>query len=588
MTITPTSPFLPALAQLAANQAESRPVVAQPVDPQPQASGMSAPFHLDSVYFSGSFASAVASMPATASASMAELVGGTEPLPIDTVLALIAGDVYLDESAGPGELAGWTRLGPDDIPDGVVPPNGWVDGNGIIHGPGGVQAAIYVNEYGDYVVAFRGTEPGSAADWMTNLDRSGLRQMTAQDGFAMDLAVNMEEAFPGRVIFTGHSLGGGLAVTASLATGAPAVVFNPAGTNNRVIEAATARRNGSQGTEHSSGNLVDEANAGNVRVYQNEGDWVTLSQENSGAANMPATIGHRVRIEDQRGLPPVLGSSSSTSLPEAIILDAVLGKIPLLGAGGHHDIDNTAAGVFTSTYAVAQVDGNVVTMTTPSGNRGLPPGDIVIESITFATTDEGREAQRTFLLTGKLPEDMAGVESMTVTHNADGGTSISQTTHFEDGMPAATEQIIYRDGEAVLRIDLAHDAEGGVIDEATTYTFQATPQTTDEARELSMVLFGTPDGPIEVGETYTVTLDEAQMTEAAGTDATWPARATEPGNGVIAGMPENGRFAVDLAANPAGWVAGMARLQTLSGTLEAPVEGVVTSGNDLEPPETPD
>ena len=588
--ITAASSFSPALAQLAAQHTATQPSTLSPENSQAQAIAMGGRVELGPAFFPGGFAPAFVSTQGTGGPSMAELVGGTESLPIDTVLVLIAEDVYLDESAGPDHLTGWTRLGPNEIPEGIIPPGGHVDENGIFYGPDGLEGAIYVNEYGDYVVAYRGTDITDGGDLKTNAQRSGLGQSSAQDEFAMQLAVNMEREFTGHVIFTGHSLGGGLAISSSLATGAPAVVFNPAGTNDNIIKSATTQRNESQGTNHTTGDVVDEANSGNIRVYQNEGDWVTHAQENSGAANLPAAIGHRVQVEDHIGLPPVLDSSSSTSLPEAIFMDYVLGRIPSLGAGAHHDIDNTAAGVFTSTYAVAEVNGNTVTMTTPSENRGLPPGDVLIESITFSDSDEGRDAQRIFLMTGNLPENMSGVDQVAVTHNSWGGASISQTTHYENGIPTASEQTVIQNGEEILRIHRTHDAEGDVVDDATTYTFTTTPQTDAEARELSMVLFGVPDGPIQVGESYTVTLGEEQMSENRTAVPSWSVDANEPATGILEGMPENGLFAVDIVTDPtSNWVSELAIAQHHSATFDAPIEGVVTDAEG-EPllPETTD
>ena len=589
--ITATSSLAPALAQLAAQQAASQPAVSSPVNSQAQAFAKGGGVELGPAFFPGGFAPAFASTQGTGGPSMAELVGGTEPLPVDTVLVLIAEDVYLDESAGPDELAGWTRLGSGEIPEGVIPPGGHVDDNGIIHGPDGLEGAIYMNEYGDHVVAYRGTDPTDRGDLTTNAQRSALGQSSAQDEFAMELAVNMEQQYPGRVIFTGHSLGGGLAISSSLATGAPAVVFNPAGTNGNIIESATSKRNESEGADHTTGDVVDEANSGNVRVYQNEGDWVTHAQENSGAANLPAAVGHRVQVEDHIGLPPVLDSSSNTSLPAALIMDYVLGMIPSLGAGAHHDIDNTAAGVFTSTYAVAEVDGNTVTMTTPSGNRGVPPGDVMIESITFSDSEEGHDAQRTFMMTGKLPEGMTGVDQVTVSHTTWGGASVSETTHYENGVPAATEQTVIRDGEEVWRINQAQDAAGNVVGDATTYTFTTTPQNDAETRELSMVLFGVPDGPVQVGETYSVTVDEKQMSENRSAVPSWSVEANEPATGILDGMSGNGLYAVDIVTDPTSdWISGMALAQQHSGTFDLPVDGTVTDagGEPVDAPEATD
>ncbi|MGC3957750.1 MAG: toxin TcdB middle/N-terminal domain-containing protein [Verrucomicrobiota bacterium] len=79
-------------------------------------------------------------------------------------------------------------------------------------------------------LAFRGTQPLSLIDWITNFKQSlGVR--TAQYAYARELGLQIEAATGGRVVFTGHSLGGGLAMAAGVACGGrvPVVTFNAAG-----------------------------------------------------------------------------------------------------------------------------------------------------------------------------------------------------------------------------------------------------------------------------------------------------------------------------------------------------------------------
>lgn len=96
----------------------------------------------------------------------------------------------------------------------------------------GFDAAIYCNDQGQYVVAFRGTDQWfgpEGADIKANGGQA-LGLTTEQYKQAITLAQSAVEAFgKGNVIFTGHSLGGGLASAAMLATGAPGVTFNAAG-----------------------------------------------------------------------------------------------------------------------------------------------------------------------------------------------------------------------------------------------------------------------------------------------------------------------------------------------------------------------
>src|SRR5690606_32466082 len=161
----------------------------------------------------GGFAPMFSSAHGTPEAGMAELVAGPDQRPIDYTLALIAEDVYQGESAGPDTLNGFQRMGQGEIPADMIPEGGHVDENGIIHGPDGFAAALYVNEFGDVVLAFRGSEP-NWGDWSTNGNRTVRGKVTPQDQFAMDLTRNVAAAYPGGVVLTGHSLGGGLATSA--------------------------------------------------------------------------------------------------------------------------------------------------------------------------------------------------------------------------------------------------------------------------------------------------------------------------------------------------------------------------------------
>lgn len=86
---------------------------------------------------------------------------------------------------------------------------------------------------------------------------------------AIDLAIVIHKAVDGNVIFTGHSLGGGLACAASYATGADAVTFNSAGLSGR----------------YASGT------PGNIRAHFVVGDPLSLTQ---AILPIPAASGTRI------------------------------------------------------------------------------------------------------------------------------------------------------------------------------------------------------------------------------------------------------------------------------------------------------
>lgn len=104
----------------------------------------------------------------------------------------------------------------------------------------GFAAAIF--KHGDMTyVSFRGTD--SRVDWKSNGEQaSGL--IGDQYRQAVALAKKVYEATGGQVVFVGHSLGGGLASIAALATGAQAFTYNAAGLHpNTIAEYSAAGAN---------------------------------------------------------------------------------------------------------------------------------------------------------------------------------------------------------------------------------------------------------------------------------------------------------------------------------------------------------
>src|SRR3546814_16631618 len=78
---------------------------------------------------------------------------------------------------------------------------------------------------------------------------------------AIDIATRANQASGGDIIFSGHSLGGGLATAAGLATGAQTIVSNPAGVHPDTVADALADR----------GLSFDNAD-GHISTYAVDGD----------------------------------------------------------------------------------------------------------------------------------------------------------------------------------------------------------------------------------------------------------------------------------------------------------------------------
>jgi hypothetical protein len=106
------------------------------------------------------------------------------------------------------------------------------------------RARVFVKGAGadaQIVVSFRGST--ASADWRTNVKQSlGL----SSDHYRKALAIGSKLALAQNVnvTFTGHSLGGGLASAAAIASGRNATTFNAAGLSDATIkEARTIRSN---------------------------------------------------------------------------------------------------------------------------------------------------------------------------------------------------------------------------------------------------------------------------------------------------------------------------------------------------------
>jgi len=129
-------------------------------------------------------------------------------------MAQLSGCAYADAISHCGE--NWQSVSPESI---------GLSADQFDNDP--FSATLYYNEQtGEYVLSFRGSD--DVEDWKDNFGQAG-GKATEQYQQAVALALALQEALPGETIsFTGHSLGGGLATAAALATGAQAEVFNPA------------------------------------------------------------------------------------------------------------------------------------------------------------------------------------------------------------------------------------------------------------------------------------------------------------------------------------------------------------------------
>lgn len=197
---------------------------------------------------------------------------GTTPQLDDRTLAHLALAVYESDVR---EVQGWSRLDVDGLARFDIP------AEFLEKKECGFQAAVFRNGQ-RHVIAFAGTD-----EWKeigTNVAQAMGRE-SEQYRAAVTLATAAKLVFGKTLCFTGHSLGGGLAALASIATDVPAVTFNAAG-----IHSKSFTRLGIEPKEAQAA-----ASEGLVRAYSVNGEVLTKVQE---LLPIPKAPGSRIRLED--------------------------------------------------------------------------------------------------------------------------------------------------------------------------------------------------------------------------------------------------------------------------------------------------
>lgn len=187
----------------------------------------------------------------------------------DYSLALLAKDVYAPAT---GSVGGFTRLS-----DAALFSAG-IDPASLSNTASGFQAGIYSNHQ-QYVLSFAGTN--DIQDWLSNI-RQATGYEDVQYNQAVALGKTAKMAFGDALVITGHSLGGGLAATAALASGTFAVTFNAAGVSDH-----TLNRLGMNPAQ-----TRQSAESGGIRRYSEQHDLLTDTQESTSL--IPDAIGHKI------------------------------------------------------------------------------------------------------------------------------------------------------------------------------------------------------------------------------------------------------------------------------------------------------
>ncbi|MGL6196875.1 MAG: hypothetical protein ACRC2T_18840 [Thermoguttaceae bacterium] len=99
----------------------------------------------------------------------------------------------------------------------------------------GFRARLYHDMLTEkFILGFGGTVPKNPDDWITNFRQwNGKKAEQYERGIV--LSNNIKPHFRNKVVFVGHSLGGGIATVAAALNGTEAVVFNPPGIHTNSI-----------------------------------------------------------------------------------------------------------------------------------------------------------------------------------------------------------------------------------------------------------------------------------------------------------------------------------------------------------------
>lgn len=454
--------------------------------------------------------------PATTGTSFVDGVRGQQPQPVDRDLALLSQDVYNAESSGPIGEGQWTRVSDDDLAAaGVTTPR--------TDDTTGFQSAVYTDGNGNYVVAFAGTDPASLQDWLAN-GGQGLGFETSQYSDAMALANEVATAWPGQTVITGHSLGGGLASAAALATDSPAVTFNAAGLSDETLRSLGFTPNGAR----------EYAADGLVRRYSVENDILTGAQ--SGVSPLPEAVGTQFQLENTYLIQDPI---------RAHLMDAVLRG---LDAGDPTPVERSPLTDAIARPGEVAVDllGNGIRETIGLGQDLWSAGGEVVGGLGEAGQDllQGRPIDAVAGLTGDVADAGLQVVGDVVDHGLNAAGDVVQ-----GGGTLVGGWV--RDLGGLVGLEGAGNTVGGWIEDGTNWVGNQLDQGGSWVSEKLDAAGDWVNGALETAGDW--------ATERVSDAGAWIAEtATDVGNWAVDTATDVGNWAVDTATGVGNWVGDRA------------------------------
>lgn len=162
-----------------------------------------------------------------------------------------------------------------------------IDAGLLESGLSGFRAGVFTDGQGRYIMAFAGTN-GVLGDWIDSNVPQGFGAASLQYEIGTILAQKLKAALGDNLMFTGHSLGGGVAGASAAVTGSPAITFNAAGVHD-----GTLQRHGLD-----PGAVRSQAQNGQIHNYTVNGEPLTGLQEDSPLSGLaPDAMGTRIPME---------------------------------------------------------------------------------------------------------------------------------------------------------------------------------------------------------------------------------------------------------------------------------------------------